>query len=124
MMANPLAPGFRKAIGGCKALDFGKKFDYFRLLYLSEAKIMAITGTQALRRLDSYPPERLPESDGKPMAETDAHRKQMFILLDALEEYVRPYPRRYVSGNIFVWKMASTCRLSAHACKAGCSISI
>jgi Uma2 family endonuclease len=37
------------------------------------------------------------------MAETDKHRKQMFILLDALEEYLRPHPRRYASGNIFVY---------------------
>jgi Uma2 family endonuclease len=69
----------------------------------SQTKIMATTNTQALRRLDSYPPERLPESDGKPMAETDTHRKQMFILLDALEEYLRPYPRRYASGKTFVY---------------------
>lgn len=64
---------------------------------------MATANSQALRRLDSYPPERLPESDGKPMAETDIHRKQMFILLDALEEYLRPHPRRYASGNTFVY---------------------
>lgn len=37
------------------------------------------------------------------MAETDIHRKQMFILLDALEEYLRPHPRRYASGNTFVY---------------------
>jgi hypothetical protein len=69
----------------------------------SQVKIMATSNAQALRRLDSYPPERLPESDGKPMAETDAHRKQMFILLNALEEYLRPHPRRYASGNTFVY---------------------
>jgi Uma2 family endonuclease len=49
-----------------------------------------------------YTKERLPESDGKPMAETDKHRKQMIALLEALEEYYRPDPRIYVSGNILV----------------------
>lgn len=46
--------------------------------------------------------ERLPESDGKPMAETDKHRRQMISLLDAAEEYYRPDPEIYVTGNIFV----------------------
>ncbi|MGH7600837.1 MAG: Uma2 family endonuclease, partial [bacterium] len=64
---------------------------------------MATTNTQALRRLDAYPPERLPESDGKPMAETDTHRNQMVDLLDELREHLRPHPRRYASGNTFVY---------------------
>jgi Uma2 family endonuclease len=50
----------------------------------------------------SYTKEHLPESDGKPMAETDKHRKQMIALLDALEEYYRPDPGIYVTGNILV----------------------
>lgn len=50
-------------------------------------------------------PEReyLPESDGKPMAETDTHRKQMIALLDSLEEYFRADPDVYVTGNIFLY---------------------
>ncbi len=64
---------------------------------------MATANSQALRRLDSYPPERLPESDGKPMAETDTHRNQMVDLLDELREYLRPHPRRYASGYTFVY---------------------
>lgn len=47
-------------------------------------------------------PENLPESDGKPMAETDVHREQMIALLDALTEYFRDDPRVYVTGNIFL----------------------
>jgi Uma2 family endonuclease len=47
--------------------------------------------------------EYLPESDGKPMAETDRHRDLMLGLLHALQEYFRGNPRVYVSGNIFVY---------------------
>jgi len=47
--------------------------------------------------------EYLPESDGKPMAETDRHRDQMLASLHALQEYYRPNSQVYVSGNIFVY---------------------
>jgi len=47
-------------------------------------------------------PLHFPESDGKPMAETDKHRKQMIASLDALDEYYRDDPRTYVTGNILV----------------------
>lgn len=47
-------------------------------------------------------PSHFPEADGKPMAETDKHRKQMLSLLDALEEYYRGDTATYVSGNILV----------------------
>jgi len=49
-----------------------------------------------------YIKKLLPESDGKPMAETDAHRDQMIDLLDALKEYFRQTPDVYVTGNIFL----------------------
>jgi Uma2 family endonuclease len=45
----------------------------------------------------------LPESDGRPMSETDYHRKLMIALLNALEEYFRNDPQVYVTGNIFVY---------------------
>ncbi len=64
---------------------------------------MATPNAQALRSLDSYPPERLPESDGKPMAETDIHRDQMVDLIYGLREFLRPDSRRDVSGNLFVY---------------------
>jgi len=51
----------------------------------------------------SYKEEYLPESDGKPMAETDVHREQMLSLLHALQERFRDKPKVYVSGNIFVY---------------------
>jgi Uma2 family endonuclease len=47
-------------------------------------------------------PLHFPESDGKPMAETDKHHKQMIALLDALEEYYRHDAGTYVTGNILV----------------------
>ena len=47
--------------------------------------------------------EYLPESDGKPMAETDVHRDNMIGLLHALKEKFRHDPKVYVTGNIFVY---------------------
>ncbi len=47
--------------------------------------------------------EYLPESDGKPMAETDSHRKLMMGLLEGLEDFFRDDPLVYVSGNIFFY---------------------
>lgn len=67
--------------------------------------IKSYRGKRATSRLS--PPfreeEYFPESDGKPMAETDLHRKIMIALLHALEEYYRKHSRVYVSGNIFVY---------------------
>lgn len=47
--------------------------------------------------------EHLPESDGKPMAETDVHRSQMIGLLECLGEYYRSDPNVYVTGNILLY---------------------
>jgi len=47
--------------------------------------------------------ERLPESDGKPMAETDIHRDQMVDSLLGLDDFLRPDPMAYVTGNIFLY---------------------
>jgi len=64
---------------------------------------MATTLAHAISPLEAYPEERLPESDGKPMAETDSHRKQMVDLLLTLEDYFRDDPLVYVTGNIFFY---------------------
>lgn len=64
---------------------------------------MAITTAPAAYPRQSYAEVYLPESDGKPMAETDEHRDIMMDLLDALEEYFRANEQIYVSGNIFVY---------------------
>jgi Uma2 family endonuclease len=47
--------------------------------------------------------EYLPESDGKPMAETDLHLDYMIYLLHALREYFRNDQMVYVTGNIFMY---------------------
>ncbi len=64
---------------------------------------MATTITPNIQPRHSYPEEYLPESDGKPMAETDLHRELMIYLLFALKEYFRNDPQVYVTGNIFLY---------------------
>lgn len=49
------------------------------------------------------PPIYYPESDGKPMAETDTHRKQMVYLIESLDDYFRDDPQVYVAGNLFLY---------------------
>jgi len=64
---------------------------------------MAITSASKIKTTRHPKTEYLPESDGKPMAETDTHRKQMIALLDSLEEYFRADPDVYATGNIFLY---------------------
>ncbi len=52
---------------------------------------------------DEVPEIYYPESDGKPMAETDVHRRLMMDLIDALEVYFQNDPDVYVSGNILLY---------------------
>lgn len=44
-----------------------------------------------------------PESDGKPMAETDLHRNIMLALLHALEQFFKEDPQVYIAGNILLY---------------------
>ncbi len=44
-----------------------------------------------------------PETDGKPMAETDLHRQIMMALIHALEEFFRNDPQVYVAGNLLLY---------------------
>lgn len=44
-----------------------------------------------------------PSSDGKPMAETDLHRDQMFYVTEALKEHFLDAPDVYVSGNLLLY---------------------
>lgn len=48
-------------------------------------------------------PVHYPESDGKPMAETDVHRREMFDLIGALDDRFRDDPDVYVAGNLFLY---------------------
>jgi Uma2 family endonuclease len=44
-----------------------------------------------------------PESDGKPMAETDVHCNCMIDLRETLKDFFRNEPDVYVAGNLFVY---------------------
>lgn len=55
------------------------------------------TGATAARRVV------YPETDGTPMAETDAHINALIYLREALQDYFREAPQVYVAGNLFVY---------------------
>jgi Uma2 family endonuclease len=48
-------------------------------------------------------PIHYPESDGKPMGETDLHIDALIYLREALKDYFRDDPRVYVAGNMFLY---------------------
>lgn len=50
-----------------------------------------------------HPEVHYPESDGKPMAETDLHRDLMVNLIEAAKHHFREVQDVYVSGNIFLY---------------------
>lgn len=58
-----------------------------------------------LRKAEFKPTLRndYPTSDGKPMAETDWHRRLMLILIDILQHRYADDPDVYVSGNLLVF---------------------
>ena len=61
---------------------------------------------QISKKIRSLPTERTviyPESDGKPMAETDIHRKLMTHLIEMLENHFRNRSDVYVSGNLLLY---------------------
>ena len=44
-----------------------------------------------------------PETDGKPVGETDVHRQEILETIAALQEYFRRDERMYVSGNLMFY---------------------
>jgi Uma2 family endonuclease len=48
-------------------------------------------------------PIEYPSSDGKPMAETDLHRRRMTDLIERLEAFFAAQDNVYVSGNLLVY---------------------
>ena len=44
-----------------------------------------------------------PESDGKPMAETDKHRDLMVELIESLKNFYAEEPEIYVTGDLFLY---------------------
>ena len=59
---------------------------------------MSVVTAPLLRKQIIYP-----ETDGKPMAETDPHRKEMIAAIEALADYFRDAPDVYVSGNLLLY---------------------
>lgn len=53
-----------------------------------------------------------PESDGKPMAESDLHRKEMTRLIQTSEDAFAARPDVYVSGNLLLYYEAGNPRAS------------
>ena len=58
--------------------------------------------TQAALALD-HEPVHYPESDGKPMAETDEHRDEMSDLIGAFRRFYANRDDVYVSGNLLLY---------------------
>lgn len=44
-----------------------------------------------------------PESNGKPMAETDVHRQEMIDAIETLADFFRADPEVYVAGNLLLY---------------------
>ncbi|MCY3552603.1 MAG: hypothetical protein OXH39_19275 [Candidatus Poribacteria bacterium] len=53
--------------------------------------------------IHSAPTLTYPSSDGKPMAETDRHRKLMVNFIQMLEHHFREVNNIYVSGNLLIY---------------------
>jgi Uma2 family endonuclease len=56
-----------------------------------------------LPRPIKYPETDYPETDGKPMAETDRHRDEMVDAIETLKHRFRSAPDVYVAGNVLVY---------------------
>jgi Uma2 family endonuclease len=62
-------------------------------------------GGRVFQRLEKvlFPPNDYPTSNGRPMAETDHHRKLMADLIDTLDRWFAADPDMYVSGNLLIF---------------------
>ena len=66
----------------------------------NRVKLNAMSATLKLKpKAEIY----YPESDGKPMAETDVHREQMNYLIETLKVHFQSRSDVYVSGNIMFY---------------------
>jgi Uma2 family endonuclease len=57
----------------------------------------ATTEIPALQRIE------YPESDGKPLGETDAHRREILAIIAMLEQFFADHADIYVSGNLMFY---------------------
>ncbi len=68
---------------------------------------MSVTTAVTFPRVQTRPPRRpvvdYPETDGKPMAESDFQRKPLTYAVEALDLFFRERSDVYVSGNLFVY---------------------
>ena len=64
------------------------------------------------KKIQAAPTIVYPESDGKPMAETDVHRDLMTDWIQMLRHHYRDKNDVYVSGNIFMYYVKGNPRLS------------
>src|SRR3954447_1122406 len=60
--------------------------------------VMATTPRTSAEREVDYP-----TSDGRPMAETDLHRKDMVDLIETLDQHFAADPNVYVTGNLLLF---------------------
>jgi len=51
----------------------------------------------------AFPIIEYPESDGKPVGETDVHRREILHTIETLERHFRDAPDIYVSGNLMFY---------------------
>nr|HID13754.1 Uma2 family endonuclease [Anaerolineae bacterium] len=70
---------------------------------MAKIKEVATVEYDVQPRIIFRPPVYYPESDGKPMAETDTHINLLIYLREALADYFRDDPNVYVAGNLFVY---------------------
>ncbi len=70
---------------------------------MTQVREVAAAEYEMQPRMVFRPPVYYPESDGKPMAETDTHIKLLIYLHEALADRFRDVPDVYVAGNLFVY---------------------
>jgi Uma2 family endonuclease len=64
---------------------------------------MALSHTTPGIHISDYSYPDYPQSDDKPIAETDVHRDQMVYLIEALKAYYRDRDDVYVAGNLLLY---------------------
>lgn len=52
---------------------------------------------------DTYLAINYPESDGKPVGESDVHRREILMIIDMLDRFFRAIQTIYVSGNLMFY---------------------
>jgi hypothetical protein len=68
-----------------------------QLVIVREAYMSATTEIPTLQRIE------YPQSDGKPLGETDAHRREIFAIIAMLEQFFAGHADVYVSGNLMFY---------------------